>query len=431
MKLFGSMNINKEGHLEIGGIDTVTLAKTYGTPLYVMDEAHIRHMCGLFKEHFQLEGIETEVIYASKAFLTLAMCRLIAEEGLSLDVVSGGELYTAMKANFPLEDVYFHGNNKSNEELKMAITNGVGRIIVDNEEEVWRIEQLCQTLDKKVNILIRVNPGIEAHTHEYIKTTKNNSKFGLSIFKVSTFELIEAISKSPYITLKGFHSHIGSQIFEVESFYEQVRTLLVFMKEVIERCQVEIEELNLGGGFGIYYTEGDQPIELDSFFKSLLNKTSENCKTLNIKCPKMMIEPGRAIVANAGITLYEIGGTKETFSGKNYLFVDGGMNDNIRTALYQASYEAAIANRMNDEHEKEYTVTGKCCESGDILVREVMLPTPQVGDLLVVGSTGAYNYSMASNYNRLLKPAVLFVKEHEARVVVKRETYEDLIRNDV
>ncbi|SCG83863.1 diaminopimelate decarboxylase [Proteiniborus sp. DW1] len=431
MKLFGTMKINEKGHLEIGKCDSVDLARDYGTPLYVMDEELIRERCNLFKTSFRDDDIETDVIYASKAFLTLAMCKLIKEEGLSLDVVSGGELYTALKAGFPAHRIYMHGNNKTIEELSMAIKSEVGRIIIDNRYEVDLIENICKSIKKKIKVLLRVNPGIEAHTHEYIKTTNNNSKFGESIFSDDTFNIINRLNSSEYMDFKGFHSHIGSQIFQEESFYEHINVMMDFANNVSERCGVVIRELNLGGGFGTYYSKGDIPVDLNNLLCNMLNRVKEKAKEFGISYPKVMIEPGRAIVANAGTTLYRVGSVKRTYGGRNYIFVDGSMNDNLRTSLYGAQYEAAIANRMNEEADDIYTITGRCCESGDIIVRNIALPNPKNEDIIAVSSTGAYNYSMSSNYNRLPRPPVVFVKNGKSRCVVKRETYEDIIRNDV
>ncbi len=431
MKLFGTMTINELGHLEIGECDSIHLVEKHGTPLYVMDENLIRDNCKLFKTTFNSKDIETEIIYASKAFLTLAMCQLIEEEGLSLDVVSGGELYTAIKANFPVHKIYMHGNNKTREELTMAIESGIKRIIVDNKYEVDLIENICESLNKKVSVLLRVNPGIETNTHEYIKTTKNNSKFGVSIFSKDTLNIINKLNTSKYIDFKGFHSHIGSQILHNESFYEEINIMIEFIKMISENFGITIQELNLGGGFGVYYSKGDVPLDLKKLLKNMLNKIRIKANELEIAYPKVMIEPGRSIVANAGTTLYRVGSTKKTYSGKHYIFVDGGMNDNPRTSLYGAQYEAAIANRMNDKDEDVYTITGRCCESGDIIVKDITLPHPEIGDIIAVSTTGAYNYSMSSNYNRLPKPPVIFVKNGESRCVVKRETYEDIIKNDI
>ncbi|CAH2212992.1 Diaminopimelate decarboxylase [Tepidibacter aestuarii] len=431
MKLFGTMNINDMGNFEIGNCDVVDLAKEYGTPLYVVDEELVRDNCKLFNKSFSLKGINTEVIYASKAFLNLAICKIIKAEGLCLDVVSGGELYTALKANFPPNKIYMHGNNKTEEELTLAIKSGVGRIIVDNRQELDLLESLCEELDKKIDVLLRVNPGIEAYTHEYIQTSKNDSKFGESIFSDDIHFVINKFQMSDRVNLKGFHCHIGSQIFEEQSFYSSVLAMFEFIKEIKDKSNFTTEELNLGGGFGVRYTDEDDQIDIKKCLNNMLLLIKDVTQKIGVKIPKVMIEPGRAIVANAGTTLYKIGGTKKTYSGKEYIFVDGGMTDNPRTALYNAKYEAVVANKMNFEHGKTYTVAGKCCESGDIIIKNIKLPKVQRNDVLAVLSTGAYNYSMSSNYNRILKPAVVFVKGGESRLAVKRETYEDLIRNDI
>ena len=430
MKLFGTMKVN-ENILEIGGKSVFDLKEEFGTPLYVMDEQLVRETCRTYKDSFKLDGIETEVIYASKAFQNVAMCRLVDEEGLSLDVVSGGELYTALKADFPPSKIYMHGNNKTYEELVMAINAGIRTIIVDNEQEMDRIESICKDMDRTVSALLRVNPGIEAHTHEYIQTTNNDSKFGESIFDEKVFGFITRLAESDYIDFKGFHCHIGSQIHEEESFYLGATKMLDFLKTVKEKCNFTTTELNLGGGFGIYYNEEDTPMDISSFLKEFLIKIKDKCGELQIPIPRVMIEPGRSIVSNAGTTLYTVGGTKETYGGRDYIFIDGGMNDNPRPALYSAIYEASIANKMDDKRIRTYTIAGKCCESGDIIRKDIELPEAEIGDIVAVASTGSYNYSMASNYNRIGRPAVVFVKDGKARLAVKRETYEDIIKNDV
>ncbi|AKA68816.1 diaminopimelate decarboxylase [Clostridium scatologenes] len=431
MKLFGTMNVNDKGHLEIGKCDTTELAKEFGTPLYVVDEDLVRNTCREFKNNFEIEGIESEVIYASKAFLNLAIAKVICEEGLSLDVVSGGELYTALKANFPASRIYMHGNNKTESELTMAIEEGIGRIVVDNRNELEVIEYLCKSLNKKIDVLLRVNPGIEAHTHEYIQTSKNDSKFGESIFDEDMCRIINRFKNSESVNLKGFHCHIGSQIFEEKSFYSEVSDMIKFLEKIKNECGFCTEELNLGGGFGVYYSEGDKPVNLKSCLKNMISILKEEAQKSGLNIKKVMIEPGRSIIANAGTTLYKVGGTKKTYGGKKYVFIDGGMTDNPRTALYDAKYEALVANKVNVENNEEYTIGGKCCESGDIIIKEIELPRVERGDIIAVLTTGAYNYSMSSNYNRIPKPAVVFVKEGEAKIAVKRETYEDIIRNDI
>ncbi len=423
-------NLNNQNHLNIGGVDVLELVKNYQTPLYVMDESKIRKQCQTFMTSFKHKSVRTEVIYASKAFLNIAIAELIHEEGLSLDVVSGGEMFTAISAGFPASKIYFHGNNKSVDELKLALDHQIGTIVLDNKDELDRLSSIILK-NQKIRIMLRINPGIDAHTHEYIRTTKNDSKFGVSIFDPKTLFLIQSIHNHPSLEFVGFHSHIGSQIFETNSFKELAITNLKYIAHIKKQLGIEVKELNLGGGFGAHYTNEDQPFSLESFLPQLLDTIDLTSKELDISTPKVLIEPGRAIVAEAGYTLYTISGTKETFGGKNFIFTDGSMADHLRTALYQAKYHAAIGNRIHDKAEKNYTVTGKACESGDIIIKDIMLPIPQENDILVVYSTGAYHYSMSSNYNRLLKPAVVFASNGKTKLVVKRETYQDLIRNDL
>lgn len=426
-----TMTISDMGTLEIGGCDTVSLAQKYGTPLYVMDVTMMKQKCATFKKVFTHKQFETEVIYASKAFLNLAMCRLVNEMGLSLDVVSGGELYTAKKAGFPPERIYFHGNNKTVEEIIMALTYGVKNIVLDNGFEMEMLNYLCAEMDKSVDVLLRVNPGIEAHTHDYIRTTGADSKFGISIEDAGITDLINQIHDCYYLNLKGFHYHIGSQILDTASYLNSIDVMADFVRDIREQCGFETEVLNMGGGFGVYYSEADTALELQTCLPAILEKAEAAFSQRKLRKPRLIIEPGRSIVANAGTTLYKVGALKDT-GGKKYVFVDGGMTDNPRTALYDAVYEAVIANRMNEENSGEiYTVAGKCCESGDIIIKQIELQAPQKNDILAVFTTGAYNYSMASNYNRLRKPAVIFVENGRSKVVVKRETYEDIVRNDL
>lgn len=423
---------SQDGVLVIGGVRADALKAKYGTPLYIMDEGAIRAKAKLFKTAFVHPELASEVIYASKAFLTKAMARLIAQEGLSLDVVSGGELYTALAGGFPPERIYFHGNNKSSQELREALNAGVGTVIIDNETELNLLENLLSTqgsVSKRQKVMLRVNPGIEAHTHDYISTTKNDSKFGLSIFEEATGNLIRTMATHPRLDFQGLHCHIGSQVFEESSYQKEARAMLEYVQGFAQEG-IRMPALNLGGGFGVAYMERDEPLDLETFLTNFLEFIDQEAKTLKLLPLRILIEPGRSLVANAGVTLYEVGATKTTTSGRAYVFVDGSMADHIRTALYGAAYEAVLANRLDEAADHIYTVTGKACESGDIIVRDAYLPLPKRGDLLAVLSTGAYHYSMASNYNRLAKPAVVFVRDGLARVVVQRETYEDLIRND-
>lgn len=424
MKFFSNMSIENQT-LMLNNQSISHLASTYGTPLYVLDGDYIKSQCQKLKDSFQHKSLQTEILYASKAFSSKAMYQMVNDLGLSLDVVSGGELYTAQASEFPMEKVYFHGNNKSIQEIDMAIEAKVHRIIVDNLMELEYINSLNQHID----ILIRINPGIEAHTHEYIQTATDDSKFGISFESYDLNLAIELCKASTTINLKGFHCHIGSQIHEASSFEKAAAVMLDQIKLLEHKHNLNITELNLGGGFGVYYSK-DQPITDFSFLTDLLNQCYSYISKHHLKVKKMMIEPGRLLVANAGSTIYEIGFIKTTTSGKNYLFVDGGMTDNIRPALYQAQYEACIGNKMTSEAQTLYTIAGKCCESGDVLIKDIRLPKAEKGDYLVVASTGAYNYSMASHYNRIPKPAVVLIEGQTTRTIIKRETYDDLIRFD-
>ncbi len=423
---------NNEKHLLFGGCDTVALAKKYGTPLYVISEEHIRERCREIQRDFLLKYNRTKAFYASKAFLTMKMCRIISEEGLGLDVVSGGELFTAIKAGFPMEDVIFHGNNKSLEEIELALSNDVGRIAVDNLDELAMIQEAAERLDKKTKILFRISPGIEAgDTHEYIFTGHKDSKFGIPLEQNIIKKAIADVMNSSHMEFMGFHFHVGSQLFRYDSHVAAVHVLIRLMEYIKNEMGVSTQELNIGGGFGIRYVEEDESKPLSFFVDAIMESIIQGCENANIDVPLIMIEPGRWIVGEAGITLYTIGSIKEIPGIRTYISVDGGMPDNPRPALYQAKYRAVVANKMGQELEKQVTVAGKCCESGDILIENIKLPKIESGDILAVFSTGAYNYSMSSNYNRLPRPAVVLVNSGNDELMVKRESYEDLIRNEM
>jgi len=415
----------KNGQLYIGHHSVSSLAQVYKTPLYLMDEARIRSQMRCFKTVFKMEGINTQVLYASKAFLTTAMVQLVEAEGLGLDVVSGGELTTAIQANFPMNQVYFHGNNKSKEEMKLALDHSVGTIILDNEDELNQWLDLMDS-SQTLTVFLRVNPGIEAHTHAYIATSTLDSKFGLSLVDPETLNFIQRLQTYSKVHFKGLHCHIGSQILDTEAYFKEVEVLLTYMKN----HNLHLPCLNLGGGFGVRYTQQDTPVDLTSFLPSLLNHVKKTCLDLGMNIPELFIEPGRSIVAEAGITVYEVGTTKLTPSGKQYCFVDGSMADAIRTALYQAEYDACLVDRMDEDATTSYTLAGKACESGDILIHHIDLPQVHRGDYLAVFTTGAYHYSMASHYNRLPNPAVVFVNGDTVNVVVEKESYADLLRLD-
>jgi diaminopimelate decarboxylase len=429
--LHGTSRTNQVGHLEIGGCDTVQLAKEYGTPLMIYDESSIRQKCRSFVSAFKEKGISAQVAYASKAFSSVAMCQLIDQEGMSLDVVSGGELYTALQAQFPAERIHFHGNNKTADELEMALEANIGCFVVDNFYELNLLHQLAAARKQQVQILLRITPGVEAHTHEYITTGQEDSKFG---FDLSSGQVKEALQKAlalPYYSVLGLHSHIGSQIFETEGFLLAIEKIVQFLDEVEEELNWTLSVLNLGGGFGIRYHEEDTPLELKEYVYTVCDRVEKEWEKRNKPIPHIWIEPGRSIVGDTGTTLYCIGSQKEVPGTRHYISVDGGMSDNLRVALYQAKYEAALANRMNEKNHQPVTVAGKLCESGDILIWDIDLPQAQEGDLLAVSCTGAYGYAMANNYNRIRRPAVLFVKDGEAKQVIRRETYADIVKNDL
>lgn len=431
MFLHGTSKINDQGHLEIGGCDTTELKAQYGTPLYIVDEQSVRNRCREYIDAFKASGLKFQVAYASKAFCTMAMCRLAEEEGMSLDVVSDGELYTALQAGFPVERIHFHGNNKTPEEIEMAIDAAIGCFVVDNIVELHMLQAIAAEKNKKVNILLRVTPGVEAHTHEYISTGQTDSKFGFDIGNGSAYEAVKLAEAQANIQLLGIHSHIGSQIFEVDGFQMAVQRVADFAASVKEGLNVTFKVVNLGGGFGIRYVDGDTPLHVSEYVKAITDAVKVHFADLSTELPEIWVEPGRSIVGEAGTTLYTIGTSKDIPGVRKYVAVDGGMTDNPRPALYDSKYEALIANRANEKPEETVSIAGKCCESGDMLIWDLELPKAATGDLLAVSCTGAYNYSMASNYNRIRKPAVVFVKDGQSRLVVRRESLADIISHDV
>lgn len=430
MKLFGTMK-EKNNELYIGGKSVKELKEKYGTPLYVIDEELVRNNCREYVKSFKVKEKGYKVAYAGKAFLPKAMCNIIDEENMCLDVVSGGELYTAYKSGFPLSKVLFHGNNKTLEEMEMGINLGVGRFVVDNFYEMEKINEIALSKNKIQKIFLRITPGIEAHTHEYIKTGQIDSKFGFTIVNENTIDAVKKALEYSNIELSGLHCHIGSQIFEIKPYEDAVNVMLDLIKEIKEKTGYEIKELDLGGGFGIYYTKDDKPKSAEEFCMAILNRAEEKIKELNIPMPVLIIEPGRSIIGNAGTTLYTVGSIKEIPNVRKYISVDGGMTDNIRPSLYNAEYECVIANKMNSSVEEIVTVAGKCCESGDILITDANIAKAVSGDILAIPTTGAYGYSMSNNYNKNLKPAVVLVNNGESKVICKRQTYEDMIMLEV
>ncbi|WP_409251236.1 diaminopimelate decarboxylase [Bacillus sp. SCS-153A] len=431
MHFNGTARINSRDHLEIGGVDTVELAKEYGTPLYIYDVELIRERARGFKDTFENLGIKAQVAYASKAFSSVAIFQLMKEEGLSLDVVSGGELFTAMKADFPAERIHFHGNNKSEEELRMALEHNIGCIVVDNFHELQLLEDVCKDMGQSMDILIRVTPGIEAHTHDYILTGQEDSKFGFGLENGQTEDALLRAVKSPHLNVLGLHCHIGSQIFETTGFVLAASKIIGKLAEWKDKHGYSAEVLNLGGGFGIRYTAEDDPIAPSQYVEEIISEVKKKAEEYNLEMPEIWIEPGRSLVGDAGTTLYSVGSAKEVPNIRKYLAVDGGMSDNIRPALYEAKYEAILANKAGQPVQETVSIAGKCCESGDMLIWDLPLPESSQGDILAVFCTGAYGYSMANNYNRIPRPPVVFVENGKAKLVVRRESFEDLLKLDL
>ena len=413
MKLQGTMEI-KDNVLHIGGVNTLDLVKKYKTPLYVFDEELIRSKCREYIKSFKVKENGS---------------KLVCEEGLCLDVVSGGELYTAYKAGMPMENILFHGNNKTVDEVKLGIELGVGRFVVDNFYELDLIEKFCLENNKTQKIYFRVTPGIDAHTHKYIRTGQIDSKFGFALINGDFYKAVEKVKQYKNIELVGIHA----QIFEIKPFLDEVEIMLKLLKEVNENNDdINLTEVNLGGGIGVYYTEEDKPKTISEFCEAIINKADEVCEELNIKRPTLLIEPGRSLVANAGSTIYTVGSIKEIKNVRTYVSVDGGMTDNIRPSLYQADYECGIVNKINKTgHNHKVTIAGKCCESGDILISDTEIGDINSGDILITTTTGAYGYSMASNYNKIPKNPVVFVQNGEDKLACKRQSYEDLLALEV
>ncbi|MBC1421158.1 diaminopimelate decarboxylase [Listeria seeligeri] len=428
----GTVNVNAEGHLEIGGVDTLKLAEKYGTPLYVYDVALIRDRARGFKKTFEELGVKAQVAYASKAFSAVAIYQLMAEEGLSLDVVSGGELYTAIKAGFPAERIHFHGNNKSVEEIHMALDYGIGCFVIDNYYEISLLEDILIERNEKASVLIRVTPGIEAHTHDYILTGQDDSKFGFGLTNGQAEAAIkQVLHASAAFDLIGLHCHIGSQIFETTGFKLAARRIMDKLVEWHQTLGFDSKVLNLGGGFGVRYTAEDEPLEPSEYVRQIMEEVRDVANTNDIAIPEIWIEPGRSLVGEAGTTLYKVGSRKEVPGIRNYVAVDGGMSDNIRPALYDAHYDAVLAANPEKVPEETVAIAGKCCESGDMLIWDLPLPKSDAGEILAVFCTGAYGYAMASNYNRIPRPPVVFVEDGVDKLVVARETYENLVQNDL
>ncbi len=421
--------INQAGHLTIGGVDSLKLAKEYGTPLVVYDVSQIRNQIRAFKKVFEEEQVNYAVSYASKAFASIAMYQVANEEEAYTDVVSAGELYTAMKANFPMERVSFHGNNKSKEELEMAVKNHVGKIMIDNFYEIDLLRQVLEEQDSEINVMLRITPGISAHTHEYDQTGQVDSKFGFDLKSGQADKALQEVLKNQRMHMLGIHAHIGSQIFELNGFEMAAAKLVDVAASWRKNYDYTAQVINVGGGFGIKYVQEDHPLKPEEFVKAIVKTIKDEATKHNFPLPEIDIEPGRSIVGPAGYNLYKVGSMKEIPGLVPYVAVDGGMGDNIRPALYQAKYETVLANDPQRKASQEFHVAGKYCESGDILA-DAKLPLLKAGDILAMLDTGAYGYSMASNYNRNPRPAVVFAEDGKAQVVIRRESLEDLVHLD-
>lgn len=421
----------KDGHLWIGGVDTVELARTAGTALYVMDEATIRHQLSEYVRWTRYHWRDVDVVYAAKAFLSLAMVGIVEEEGCCLLCASGGELAYAVRAGFPMERVQMHGNNKTPSELAEALDARVGRIVVDNFEEMQRLSQMSVDRGITQRVLVRVTPGVAADTHDFIMTGAEDSKFGFGLNQGLAMEAVKRVIELPGLQFEGLHMHIGSQIFALRSYAKAIEVMVAFMREIETETSHPVAMLDVGGGLGVAYGAPDEPATIKEFGKVVVDGIKEECRRNGVEVPRMAVEPGRSIVARAGVTLYTVGSVKEIPGVRTYVAVDGGMSDNIRTSLYGAHYEAIIANKADQPREMVGTIAGKHCESGDVVVKDASLQCPEPGDIVCVAATGAYCQSMSSNYNKQVRPGVVFVRDGRWRWSVRRETYDDLLRTDM
>ena len=423
-----TLNRNSDSCLEIGGCSMIDLASRFGTPLYIYDEKTIRQIARDYKKAFA-KYPKINMMFASKAFMTQAVAKILDSEGFGFDLVSGGEIYTVISAGLSIEKSIFNGSNKNYDEILFAIKNNIGRISVDNFFELALVNEAAKSLDKKVDILLRITPGIECHTHEYIQTGHLDSKFGFDLTQID--EAVELINDEyENLVIKGLHAHIGSQIFETKVYYDEIEVLLKEIKRLKEKFKIDLSEINIGGGLGIKYTKNDTPPSIYEIADVILKSVEENTKKYSLEKPLIYIEPGRSIVGTSGVTLYTVGSSKQVPNGRKYVAVDGGMADNPRPSMYQAIYCADKVTQDDDEASETVTIAGRFCESGDILIKDITLPTLNEGDLLCVYNTGAYGYSMSSNYNRVLKPAAVLVNEGRADIIIERETYEHLVSLD-
>lgn len=421
----------EDNTLYIDGVSSLDLVKKYGTPLYVMSEGHIREQMNTLKTKMMDKFENTLPLFASKSFSCIAIYKLAKEYGIGIDCVSAGEISIALKAGFDPKKIYFHGNNKLKSEIEYAIYHGVENFVIDNFYEIELVEQIAAKLDKIINATIRVVPGVTAGGHKFIQTAATDTKFGFSSHDGTYLRAIQNILNSPHIHFEGIHCHIGSQVFDIKKYEEAMHKFVHFAYEIYDEFGIVITKLNAGGGYGIAYTKDDEPLDFEMITEKIMEIITNGFVSKGWQRPMVLIEPGRFVVGNAGITLYEIGSYKDIPGVKKYISVDGGMTDNIRSALYQAKYEAIVANKAGQEPTETVAVAGKNCESGDILIQSIALADPQPSDILAVFSTGAYHYSMSSNYNQLPKPAVVFTYEGKDRLVIRRQTFDDLTIYDI
>ena len=425
-----NLSVNDKGHLCLNGHDCVTLAQNFGTPLYLIDEDKVREMCRTYKRACEKYFEKANVLYASKALSFKGIYKVVQEEGVFADAVSVGEIYTALRAGFDAKNLYFHGNAKTKQDIEFAIENGIGCIIADNFTELCNIDAFCASKGIKQDILLRITPGIDCHTHEKISTGKVDSKFGVSIETGQAIEFVKAALECENVNLLGLHCHVGSQAFEAQPFTDGADIMFAFLKEIKDKFSFECKILNLGGGFGVRYKNNEQNLDIDKMMSIIGKNVRDNCQKYGLSIPEILFEPGRSLVAAAGTTLYSVVNVKNITGYKNYIAVDGGMADNPRYALYEAPYTCVIANRMNEKADFTADVVGRCCESGDIIQPSVSIQNAKEDDILATLVTGAYNYSMASNYNRLTRPALLMLTKDKVKVGIRRETLSDLIKND-
>ncbi len=430
--IYKNLEVNEQGHLQFAGLDVVDLAREYGTPAYLLDEDTIIENCNTYKSAMvDYFGEGSLPLFASKALCCKGIYRLMSELDMGIDIVSPGELYTAVKSGFDMSKAFYHGSNKTDSDIELGLDSGVGYFIVDNTFELDELDRQCSNRKCVQKILIRVTPGIDPHTHEKINTGKVDSKFGAPIETGEAERLLELALGKDFVEVCGFHCHVGSQVFETEPFSDAARIMLEFISNVKKTHGFETRYLNLGGGFGVKYTPQDPQIDYRERICKLAGEIKQHCIELDIQQPKILMEPGRSIVGAAGLTIYEVGAIKKIEGFKNYVSIDGGMTDNIRYTLYGSPYTCVLANKMNEACDFKCTLAGRCCESGDLIQEDVLMPEPCRGDIVAVMTTGAYNYSMASNYNRVPRPPIIAIRKQESRVMVERETLSDLCRLDV